>query len=85
MKQHLIAAAILTALTASQNALAADNAAISNDQEKCYGIAKAGKNDCATKDGKHGCATLAERDGNANDWINVPKGLCDKIVGGKKS
>ena len=84
MKRPLIAAAILAAMAANQSTFAADNATTNNDREKCYGIAKAGKNDCASKDGKHGCATLAEKDGNPNDWINVPKGLCDKIMGGRK-
>ena len=47
--------------------------------EKCYGIAKAGKNDCGT--GKHGCAGQAKADGG-DEWVYVPKGTCEKIVGG---
>lgn len=85
MKHHFIAAAVLSALTISQSAGATDSTTDNNDREKCYGIAKAGKNDCASKDGKHGCATLAQKSGNPNDWVSVPKGLCDKIIGGRKS
>ena len=48
--------------------------------EKCYGIAKAGQNDCGTS--KHGCATLAKVDRDPSDWKSVPKGTCEK-VGGK--
>ncbi len=49
--------------------------------EKCYGVAKAGKNDCASKAEKHGCAAMAKNDSNPNEWIKMPEGLCDKIVG----
>ena len=49
--------------------------------EKCQGIAKAGKNDCGTS--THGCGGMAAKDGMAEEWIYVPEGTCDKIVGGK--
>jgi uncharacterized membrane protein len=48
--------------------------------EKCYGIAKAGKNDCAGPG--HVCAGLAKTDGNPGEYLNVPKGTCERIVGG---
>lgn len=48
--------------------------------EKCAGIAKEGKNDCGTS--KHACAGLATVDGDKEEWVYVPKGTCDKIVGG---
>lgn len=48
--------------------------------EKCYGVAKAGKNDCGSK--SHSCAGQASKDGDAQDWVYLPKGTCDKIVGG---
>lgn len=50
------------------------------DGEKCAGIAKAGKNDCAF--GKNSCAGSATKDGEKESWIYVPKGTCEKIVGG---
>jgi uncharacterized membrane protein len=49
--------------------------------EKCQGIAKAGLNDCGTS--KHSCAGLAKVAGDAEEWVYVPEGTCDKIVGGK--
>ena len=49
--------------------------------EKCAGIVKAGKNDCAANG--HSCAGKAKKDGDANEWIYVPAGTCNKIVGGK--
>ncbi len=49
--------------------------------EKCAGIAKAGKNDCAANG--HSCAGKAKKDGDPNEWLYVPTGTCNKIVGGK--
>ncbi len=48
--------------------------------EKCYGVAKAGKNDCGTS--KHSCAGQAKADGAGDEWIKVPKGTCERLVGG---
>jgi uncharacterized membrane protein len=48
--------------------------------EKCYGIVKAGKNDCATVTSS--CAGTAKRDNQPDSWVYVPTGTCDKIVGG---
>lgn len=49
--------------------------------EKCYGIVKAGKNDCQTASST--CAGTAKKDGQKDAWIYIPKGTCDKIVGGQ--
>jgi uncharacterized membrane protein len=49
-------------------------------QEKCYGIAKKGQNDCANA--SHSCSNEAKADGDAGEWLWVPKGTCEKIVGG---
>ena len=51
------------------------------EKEKCYGIAKAGQNDCGTA--KHTCAGLAKKDNEPEDWKYVAKGTCEK-AGGKK-
>ena len=48
--------------------------------EKWYGIAKAGKNDCATA--TSACAGTSLSDGQADAWIYVPKGTCDRVVDG---
>ena len=47
--------------------------------EKCSGIAKAGMNDCGTS--AHACAGFAESDGHVEEWLYVPEGTCEKIVG----
>lgn len=48
--------------------------------EKCYGVAKAGKNDCQTATGA--CAGTASKDGQKDAFVALPKGTCEKIVGG---
>jgi uncharacterized membrane protein len=47
--------------------------------EKCYGIAKAGQNDCGTA--KHACAALGKGDNDPTEWKYVAKGTCDKAGG----
>lgn len=75
----LAAAAVLVALSMSGGA---PSAFAAGDKEKCYGIAKAGKNDCASADGAHSCAGQAKVDNGAAEWKYVAKGTCEK-VGGK--
>ena len=50
------------------------------ESEKCYGIAKAGKNDCQTANSS--CAGTSKRDGQGDAWIYMPAGACDRVVGG---
>jgi uncharacterized membrane protein len=55
-------------------------AAAAADMEKCYGVAKAGKNDCQTATSS--CAGTAKEDRQADAFIALPKGSCEKIAGG---
>ncbi len=48
--------------------------------EKCYGIAKAGLNDCAAR-GSHSCSGTAKVDNDPFSWIYVPAGYCERISG----
>lgn len=48
--------------------------------EKCYGVAKMGLNDCATATAS--CAGSATKDNQKDAFLFMPKGLCEKIVGG---
>lgn len=50
------------------------------EMEKCYGVAKAGKNDCQTATSS--CAGTSKVDGQKDAWILVPAGTCDKLAGG---
>jgi uncharacterized membrane protein len=52
--------------------------------EKCYGIAKAGKNDCASQ-GNNSCAGTSKVNADAKAWIFVPEGVCERIVNGSKT
>ena len=76
-RQALIAAAL-----ASLCATTVGTAAATDDKEKCFGVAKAGQNDCAAANGAHSCAGQSKIDMGANDWKYVAKGSCEK-AGGK--
>ena len=76
MKSTLtIAAALSAALLLASQAEAQGPAT-----EKCYGVAKAGKNDCQTATSS--CAGTSKKDHEASAWLAVPKGTCEKIAGG---
>ena len=47
--------------------------------EKCFGIAKAGQNDCGTA--KHACAATSKTDNDPAEWKYVTKGTCEKMGG----
>lgn len=66
----------LGTLTSGVSALAAD----APKMEKCAGIVKAGKNDCQTS--VSACAGTAKKDAQQDAWIYLPKGSCERIVGG---
>ena len=50
------------------------------DTEKCYGVAKAGQNDC--KAGAHDCKAQSEVDADPDSFVLLPVGTCKKIDGG---
>jgi uncharacterized membrane protein len=49
-------------------------------KEKCYGVAKAGKNDCAS--GKISCAGSSKVDSDGAAFVVLPKGACERLAGG---
>ncbi len=61
-------------------ALGLSGTAAAADMEKCYGVARAGKNDCQTATSS--CAGTAREDRQADAFIALPKGSCEKIAGG---
>jgi uncharacterized membrane protein len=82
MKTFTIAAAVGSLLAAGP-AFAThheDMGEAKGDKVKCYGIAKAGKNDCATA--SHSCAGSAKTDNDPVEWKYAPKAECEK-QGGK--
>ena len=74
--------AALASLVALGTAHGHEAAAEGGDKEKCYGIAKAGQNDCGTA--RHTCAGQAKKDNSPEEWKYVAKGTCDKLGGRKQ-
>ncbi len=66
----------LGVIAASDVAMAAKK----KEAEKCYGITKAGKNDCQTSNSS--CAGTSSADGQKDAWLFVPTGTCLKLVNG---
>jgi uncharacterized membrane protein len=79
VKNLTIAAAIGSLLAMGATATAGDKAD-GDGSVKCYGVAKAGKNDCATA--SHSCAGAAKKDNDPAEWKHMPKAECEK-AGGK--
>lgn len=80
IKRSIAVTSILTTamLLLSSGANAADKGA---QPEKCYGVAKAGQNDCAAGPGTT-CAGTSKTDAQGNAWTFVLAGTCEKLVGG---
>ena len=84
-RQAFVAAALAGLCAASTVSAAAHDApATTGDKEKCYGVAKAGQNDCASADGAHSCAGQATQDNLANEWAYIAKGTCTQAGGSLK-
>ena len=79
---HHLAVLVGGAVTAAclQFAAAADP----KGKEKCYGIAKAGENGCASVNGVHTCSGLARVNYSGQEWKLVSAGTCEKL-GGKRA
>ncbi|MBA5637014.1 DUF2282 domain-containing protein [Duganella sp. LX20W] len=81
-RQALIAAALATVCASVSTASsAAASAPAAGEKEKCFGIAKAGQNDCAAPNGAHSCAGQSKVDNGAAEWKYVAKGTCEKLGG----
>ena len=77
-KQALITTAVSSLLAMGAFAVSAQDAP---DMEKCYGIVKAGANDCAGPG--HTCQGQASSDASPDEFILLPAGTCDRIDGGE--
>lgn len=75
----IVSAAIL-AISAGSLVVSGEVMAEKKDFEKCYGVAKAGSNDCQTATSS--CAGTSKSDRHSSAFIAVPKGTCGKIAGG---
>ena len=72
------AASLLSTMLVAAPAFAQDK---DKDKEKCYGIAKAGQNDCANLAGTHSCAGQSKVSDDAGEWKYVAKGTCAGMKG----
>ncbi len=79
MNQRLIVSSALASALAL--GLIGQVAAQDKGKEKCYGIAKAGQNDCANLSGSHSCAGQSKVDNEAGEWKYVAKGTCKSLNG----
>jgi uncharacterized membrane protein len=80
-KTNATVAAITSLLALGAAAFAAPaSAADKPDAEKCYGVAKAGKNDCAGP--SHACQGQSKVTASGKDFIEVPKGTCERLANG---
>lgn len=78
MKTSAVTIAAITAAAVSSAALAGNSPAAKPAMEKCYGVAKAGKNDCKAGPGTS-CAGTSTRDYQGNAWKLVKAGTCLSI------
>jgi uncharacterized membrane protein len=78
MNQRALVAAAAASLLSTM--LVATPAA-AQEKEKCYGIAKAGQNDCANLSGTHSCAGQAKVSDDPGEWKYVAKGTCASMKG----
>ena len=72
---------LITASLAAVLSVGAISTAQAAGKEKCYGIAKAGQNDCANLAGTHSCAGHATKDNDIGEWKAVAKGTCKDLGG----
>lgn len=79
MNQRLIVSSALASALAL--GLVGQVAAQDKKQEKCFGIAKAGQNDCANLSGTHSCAGQAKTDNAPDEWKYVAAGTCKDMKG----
>ena len=80
-QRTLLHAAVATLLAAGIAAQSASAVAADEAREKCFGVAKAGQNDCGSNKSKHACAGQSRMDNDPADFKFVPKGTCEKMGG----
>ena len=81
MNHRLVASTALASVLAMGLVGAAQAQDAARDKEKCYGVAKAGANDCANLSGTHSCAGQNKNAMAPDEWNYVAKGSCAKLGG----
>ena len=77
--KNLVAATAITGILAL-GATMISAPAMAGSKEKCYGVAAAGQNDCATANSS--CAGTSKTDNQGDAFLALAKGLCGKLAGG---
>jgi uncharacterized membrane protein len=82
-QRQLVASALASvfAMGLVSQAGAQDMSKDKGGKEKCFGVAKAGANDCANLSGTHSCAGQSKADMGADEWKYVAKGTCKDMKG----
>jgi uncharacterized membrane protein len=80
-KSLLAASSVLGALALATAQSTAAPVAQPPSSERCYGVAKAGLNDCAA--GAHSCAGQSTRNFDKASFVYLPHGACGKLAGGQ--
>ena len=75
-----IATTAAASLLAVGLSVAGGQALAAKKMEKCYGVVKAGQNDCQTNTSS--CAGTSTVDGQKDAFVLVPTGTCERLVGG---
>ena len=81
MNHRLVASSALASVLAMGLLGAAQAQEGAKDKEKCFGVAKAGSNDCANLSGSHSCAGQNKTAMAVDEWNYVSKGSCAKMGG----
>lgn len=76
-QRNLVAATAAAVMSMSMLAVPA----AAQEKEKCFGIAKAGQNDCSSASGAHSCAGQSKVDMDKSEWKYVAKGTCKTMKG----
>ena len=78
--------ALVAAAVAGLFALGAGSIALAQDkmQEKCWGVSKAGQNDCGSNKTAHSCAGQSKAEYDVNDFKMVKAGTCVEMGGSLK-
>jgi uncharacterized membrane protein len=82
MKRDLLVRSALAGIFAA--GLSLGSSAMAQDakgMEKCWGLAKAGQNDCGSNKTAHSCAGQSKKDYDPNDFKAVKSGTCEKMGG----
>ena len=76
MIRSAIAGVLAAGVTLGSSALAQNK-----DQEKCWGVSKAGQNDCGSNATAHSCAGQSKMTYDPNDFKVVKAGTCVQMGG----